>query len=157
MPTPAEVARRANVSVQTIRNWSADYAVLLSPQARGKAGPRLFSDEDVDTLCTIATLRRTGMQPAEIITRIQADNTPPVVDVAPTTSPQTPYNEPQGMALVQSSTPDPYNALQRRMDGLERTQHTLLRAALLWGVLLGAIGAFALGAFVLWVMYLATG
>ena len=160
MPTPAEVARRANVHVNTIRNWTTDYAVLLSPQARGEAGARIFTDEDVDTVRTIATLRRTGMQPAEIIERIQADNTPPVVDVTPNTptgSPQEAHNAPQGTSLVRYTPQEAHNALQARFEHFERHQDALIKAALVRGAIWGAVGATAVGALYLWIVYLTMG
>jgi hypothetical protein len=44
--------------------------------------------------------------------------------------------------------------LQRQIDAIRHTQTVLLRAAVLWGVVLGAIGALAVGGFVLWLLWL---
>lgn len=85
MLKPGQVAKRANITPQTVRNWSAEYADFLSPQARGEDGPRLFSDADVDTICTIAALRKSGVPPAEVSERLaDRDDVAVVVDVEPT-------------------------------------------------------------------------
>jgi DNA-binding transcriptional MerR regulator len=157
MLTPNQVAKRANIHVNTVRKWSADYADLLSISARSEGETRLFSDEDVDTICTIAALRRTGMLQAQIVAQLQAAGASPVIDVAPTQAPQSPHeahNALQGLPQVSSIQHAPYMALQRQIDSMERRVETLLRAALLWGVLLGAIGALSFGGFLLWVLYL---
>lgn len=124
--TPAQVARLVGVSVQSIRNWSRDYAVLLSDQATGTAGVRQFNEEDVETLRTVATLRKTGLPPAEIIRRVQEGSAPPIVDAAvsplqptlqsPTPSPQEAPQAPE-MALMVLHTA--HNALQGRLEALE--------------------------------------
>lgn len=118
--TPIQVARRANVVVQSIRNWSRDYAEFLSPGARGEAGPRLYSDEDVSVLCAVAALRKSGVARAEVVARLR-DEVPGVVDVEPTQQPTQATNAGQGEALalyaVQSSLQSRVEALERRMEG----------------------------------------
>src|SRR5215203_2297028 len=95
--TPAQVAKQANVSVQSIRNWTKEYAELLSPEARGEMETRLFSDADVEVLLTIAGLRRIGWPAAEILRHVKEGTVPAVVDVpiAPHKQPTMPYNSPQ--------------------------------------------------------------
>jgi DNA-binding transcriptional MerR regulator len=157
MYTPKQVAERANVHSNSIRNWSDDYAEFLSPEARGETGARLYTDEDVDTLCTVAALRRTGLKQSQVADRLRAAAVPPVVDVATSQPPetlQTAYNSLQAPLAVTSIQHAPYNALQRQVDTLERRVETLVRAAVLWGVLLGAIAALVLGGFALWALYL---
>lgn len=160
MLTTQQVAERANIHVNTVRKYSSQYAALLSPGARGGDGARLFSEQDVEILCTIAALRRTGMHPSAIVEQLQADAAPPVIDVAPTQATQSPHAAPTDAThalAVLSIQHDTYMALQRRIEAVERNQHTLLRAATLWGVLLGAIGALAVGAFYFWVLWLLGG
>lgn len=131
MQTPAQVAKRANVHVNSIRNWSVDYADLLSPQARGEEGARLFTDEDVQTILAIAALRKSGVPPSEISGRIRQHEVPPVVDVATETlqsSPQEAHNALQTTSNAISPLQVAHNALQshqeatdKRIDMLERT------------------------------------
>lgn len=116
MLTPIQVAKRANIHVNTVRKWSADYADLLSTSTRGEGEARLFSDEDVDTICTIAALRRTGMMQDQIVAYILAASESPVIDVAPTQAPQSPHEAHsalQGALQVPSIQHAPYMALQR--------------------------------------------
>lgn len=91
MPTPAQVARKANVTPQTIRNYSTQYGEFLSPEARGENGPRVYNDADVEILCAIASLRNSGLSTDEVIERLRNQEVPPIVDVTP----QPPLNEPQ--------------------------------------------------------------
>lgn len=152
MRTPAQVAKIAHVHPNTIRLWATEYADFLTPAARGETGPRLFSDEDTEILRSVATLRATGMPPAEIVERLRQQDAPSIIDVTTgsTTGPQSHTDglqAPQMALQVQSS-------LMARLDALERTQTTLLRAATLWGALLGAIVALAGAAFVILLLYL---
>lgn len=137
-----------------MRNYTRDYSELLSPQARGDTGPRLFNDEDVSTLCTVANLRKEDVPRAEIIERLQRGDI--VIDAA--TSPQqatpshpqatqTATEAPQALMLVRSD-------LQRQINEIKRNQTTLIRVAVLWGALWGAIAALALGSFFLYVLWL---
>jgi DNA-binding transcriptional MerR regulator len=157
MYTPSQVADKANVSVGSVRNWSNDYAELLSSGASGKAGPRLYTDEDMQVLCTVAALRRTGMLPAAIIARLKADAAPPVVDVAPsppTETLQTSYNTPQTpQDALQANflLPVVLSSHETRIAALEA--HT--RGAAWWNRLEGAAMALAVGGFVLWLLWLA--
>lgn len=122
-----QVARRANIHVNTVRKWSAAYAEFLSVQARGKAGPRLYSDEDVSVLCAVAALRNSGVSPDEVMRRLRED-APSVVDVTvervveeATPQPTQATNAGPGEALAlyaaQSSLQSRVEALERRMEG----------------------------------------
>jgi DNA-binding transcriptional MerR regulator len=149
--TTRQLARHAQVAEQTVRNWSRDYGELFTPAARGETGPRVFSDEDVQVFCSIATLRREDVPPAEIVERLQRGDiyieaTPnrPQATPSPTDTPQSPQT-----ALVALSS------IQARLDAVERRQELLLRHGVLWGALLGAIATLVLGGFVLWALYLA--
>lgn len=147
--TTRQMAEIAGVSEQTARNYSRVYAELLSPQARGATGPRLFSDQDVQVFCSIAAMRRGNIPPQEIIERIKdgdvfVDHTTPQ---QATQSPQTALEATQTSIVV-------YADLQRRIEAVERRQDVLLRAAVLWGALWGAIAALVAGGFVLWLLWL---
>lgn len=151
MPTTTrQLAKIAGISEQSVRNYSYDYAELLSPQARGGAGPRLFSDEDVQILCTVASLRREDVPRAEIIARLQRGDI--VVDTTTKPHDATPSaQQGQGDALVVHMA---LSTMQARIDAIQRTQSTLLRAAVLWGALWGAVAALAFAGFVVWVLWL---
>lgn len=144
------MAKIAGLSEQSIRNYSRDYAELLSPQARGQAGARLFDDADIQTLITIASLRREGIPQAEVIARLRAGDI--VVDTTPTPQQTTP--SPQEAPHATFALQVAQSSLQRQIDELRGTQRLLLRAAVLWGALLGAIAALVAGGFVLWVLWL---
>jgi DNA-binding transcriptional MerR regulator len=151
MQTPAQVAKRANVTAQTIRNYSTEYAALLSRAARGEDGPRLYDEQDVETLCTIASLRKSGVPPGEVVQRLQNANVPPIVDVTP----QTPLNEPleplktplkDDLALpaVQSITLRRVEALERQMEALAQEQRAQMRDLLWQGRFQGAMAGMVM-------------
>ena len=140
MPTTTrQLAKLAGISEQSARNYSRDYADLLSPQARGEAGPRLFDDEDVQTLCTIAALRRENVPRAEIIARLRQGDI--VVEATPSPQHATPNATDAPHAPL--ATQVALSTIQRQIDAIQRNQTTLLRAAVLWGALWGAIAAWA--------------
>lgn len=157
MLTTQQVAERANIHVNTVRKYTSQYSDLLSPQARGEDGARLFTDADVDTLCAVAALRRTGMHATAIVEQLTEAASPTVIDIAPTDSTQTPHapdTDTTRGVVVHSMQHTAYMALHARVERVERNQDALIRAALVRGALWGAIGAFALGGFYLWVLYL---
>ena len=127
--TPAQVAKIANVSVSTIRNWSRDYAALLSESAA--ASPRLFTEEDVTVIRDIAAH--------------------PIVD-APTISPQQSLQSPTDavMAPLQSLsiTTAAYEDITARLEALERRQGARSDWAITF-FLLGVAVAVIIGALVL--------
>lgn len=148
MQTPSQVARRANVSSQTIRNYSRDYAELLSPSANGSDGPRLFTDDDVNTLCSIAALRKSGVPPGDVAERIRNGQMPPVIDVAlnaPSNDVQegqkTGQNDVFALQLVQSSLNDRLNAIERRLEGQDRNAIWWARGE---GILIGMVAMMGL-------------
>lgn len=156
MPTTTrQLAKIAKVAEQTVRNYTREYAELLSPQARGDVGPRLFSDEDVRIFCSIATLRKEGVPTAEVVERIQRGDV--YIDLATPTPHQTTPNAPQAtqtapeapqaLMLVRSD-------LQRQINEIKRTQATLMTAYLLWGGLWGVVVGLAIAALYSWILYL---
>jgi DNA-binding transcriptional MerR regulator len=113
MYTPSQVAKRANIHSNSVRNYSREYGEFLSAGARGEAGPRLYTDEDVDVLCAIAALRKSGVASGEVGEHLRQRA---VIDVTPQEAPQAL----QMPTLIQSSVPEVYNALHARLDSLER-------------------------------------
>jgi DNA-binding transcriptional MerR regulator len=119
--TPAQVAKVIGISVQAVRDWSRQYAPLLSPQARGAQGARLFDDNDVATLRTIAGLRRSGLRAEEIIRRVQDGEIPPIVDIAHESTPQQATETPQTPTDAPLALHIAHSALQSRIDAVERS------------------------------------
>lgn len=153
MQTPSQVAKRANVSAQTIRNYSADYAALLSPSANGSSGPRLYSERDIEMLCAIAALRKSGVPAGEVAARLQSENAPVIDAVA-----NTPSNQPQeALKAGHSSDLAPQlilSSINGRFEALERRFETRERQAQLWFFGLGLwVGIVVMGAifFALWI------
>ena len=127
--SPAQVAKTLGISVQSVRDWTRQYAPILSPQARGENGPRLFDDNDLNTMRTIAGLRRSGLRADEIIQRVQHGSIPPIVDVAhespqqqPTETPQTATEAPLALYALQSSLDKRIDALERALVALDQRQ-----------------------------------
>lgn len=151
MTTTRQLARLAGISEQTVRNYSRDYSDLLSPQARGDAGPRLFSDQDVQLLCTVASLRREDVPRAEIMARLQRGDI--VVDATPNhNTPQQAPKAGQGDALavldVQPMLLARFEAIERRLDAQQRGE-------MLWHIGTGIwIGMVLMGAifFAVWLV-----
>lgn len=139
MQTPTQVAKKANVSAQSIRNYSTEYADLLSKTASRTHGPRLYTDEDVQVLCTIAYLRRAGVPRDEIAERIHNEEVPPLIEVSanapsplragtPSTEPQQPLKTASNEALVVHVA---LSTMQRQIDALQRQQRSQARQ-MLW-------------------------
>lgn len=123
MQTPGQIAKRAHVTAQTIRNYTVEYAELLAGATRGENGARLYSDEDAEILCTIASLRKSGVPSGEIAGRLRNREVPPIIDVEP----QMPSNEAQegpkagqeaayALQLVHGNLLSRVEALERRAD-----------------------------------------
>jgi DNA-binding transcriptional MerR regulator len=146
MPTVTQVARIANVAANTVRNYARDYPDLFSEGATKLQGTRIFNEDDIEVVCSLVALKNSGLTLNEAVERLRGSGAPPVIDVA-----ATPVQQPAN-ALQAPHAP---LALLSRIEAIERRQELLLRAAALWGALLGAIAALVLGGFVLWVLYLA--
>ena len=84
--TPAQVAKRLGVHVNTVRSWTVAYGDVLSDGARSR--PRLLSPSDVATLQLVQQLHADGLSPGETLQRLRdtppADRTAPFVDHEPT-------------------------------------------------------------------------
>lgn len=171
--SPAQVAKVLGMTAQSVRNWSRDYAALLSPTARGDAGQRAFNDQDLDVLRNVVALRRSGLPPAEILTRLQG-GVPPVVDAQAQAAPEgggigdpevSPgpapglksefrgLNDDQATRWLVASS---QQALLGRLDALERAQAQQTRQRWAVGLVfcLGAVFGLLLAAFLLWAAWL---
>jgi DNA-binding transcriptional MerR regulator len=123
MLTTAQVAKRANIAHNTVRNYAKEYSELVSPDARGENGERRFSDEDAETICTIAALRKSGVPPSEVVERIRNQEVPPVVDVdvtLPQNTLQEPSEIPQNAPEASYALQVVSNTLQARLEAIER-------------------------------------
>lgn len=122
MYTASQVAQKVNITSQSVRNYSSTYAEFLSPGARGEDGTRLYSDEDVQVLSTVAGLRKTGVSHAEIIERLRHQQAPSVIEGVATPlnevdeTPKQPLNEALATIDVQSSILERFEAIERRLD-----------------------------------------
>jgi DNA-binding transcriptional MerR regulator len=145
--TPAQVAQRAGIHPNTARNWSRDYAAFLTPAARGEAGPRLYSDEDLSLLCAIAALRKSGVPANEIPTHLQRPSA--IVDVEPTIEPTTTLQAPQKPADVTLALQAVQSSLQAQIDALRADMRAQREDKLTWFIL-GFAMAVVLVAVVLW-------
>lgn len=165
MPTTAQVAKIANVSLQSVRNWTRQYPELFTPEARGEAadGVRLFSDRDVEVMCAIADLRKSGVPSSEVIARINNGDVPPIVDIEATphespheapTAPHEAQEAPLATQTVLSSLNARFEghdrlfeALQRQLD-TQAAQQRAERHDRLWtlglGILIGMVAAMVL-------------
>lgn len=129
MYTTHQVAQRAHVSDNTIRHYVRDYPDLVSPAARGENGARLFVEEDLQALCTLAALKRSGMPLPEAAERVRNQDVPPVIDVEAqpslqesATSLQAPFAETLTLQQVYITLQRDHAALQRRHEAHLRRQ-----------------------------------
>jgi DNA-binding transcriptional MerR regulator len=167
MLTVAQVHKRANVSENTVRNYVKDYPELFSASARGEIGTRLFSEDDTEMICIIATLRKSGVPPSQIIESVRNGNAPPVIDITATVA-QDPTNSLQASndpgtslqilsnALQTTSTAlqDRLNVIEVRLQAQEVDYKHLLRSWVWWHRLEGVIVGVAFCAFVIWLYWL---
>ena len=167
--TPAQVARRLGVHVNTVRSWTSEYADVLSDGAKSR--PRLLSPSDVATLQLVQTLRAEGLSPSDVLQRLRetppADRTAPFVDGAPTpteAATETPTTSlahplPSDLAALAAllrdmPTQEDVKSVSARVARLETQQETQYTQRLLWagvavglvllGVAVGVIVAFVL-------------
>lgn len=150
MYTPAQIARRANVHPNSIRNWSRDYAAFLSPGAQGAAGPRLYDEADLSVLCAVAALRKSGVAAADVPAHLR---TIPVVDTIQTTTSIAPSasQEGQGAQLAPQAV---YNSLQAQIDAIARRVESHEQRAYWWTLGMGVwLGMVLMGAifFAVWI------
>lgn len=165
MHTPADVAKLAGVTPQTIRNYTTVYGEFLTHQDRHKGGARLYTDEDVEMLCTIAALRASGLPPDAVMERLRDDTTPPFIDVSPSTPSIDPVEGHRtgntglyDLQVYQPIIAGRFDAIERHMEAYMAELRIELRQRrkydVLWGILLGGTLALMAGAFLLWVLWL---
>lgn len=153
MTTTRQLARIAGIAEQTVRNYSRDYAELLSPAGRGDVGARLFSDDDVQIICTVATLRREDVPRADIIARLQRGDI--VVEATPSPHQATPnaqagQDAPQSLLLLRAD-------VQRQIDALAYAQRTQASRALWSHGVAFWLGMVTMGAIFYFVWWLVNG
>lgn len=161
MQTPAQVAKKTGLHVHTIRNWTKDYAELLSQQERSKGGARLFTDKDVEILCAIATLRDSGLPPKDVIERLRDSIVLPVIDVAIEPRQQEsqqviqpPIEAPQPLQLAYSAQQSHIETLARDVALIKAWQAEHDKAAIYKAERRGAVIALAIVGFGLLIAWL---
>lgn len=160
MPTTAQVAKIANVSPQSVRNWSREFADLFSPAARGEGSARLFNERDVEVMCAIADLKKSGVPSSEVAARILNTDVSPILDLeaTPHESPTPPHEataSPPLLPMVLTSLEARLQAIERRQEAEIRHQAMLTRNALWWARLQGAIAGIVLLSAMLFLIWLA--
>lgn len=150
MYTPIQVARRANAHPNSIRNWAREYAEFLS--SPGQSGRRLFTDEDMQVLCAVAALRKSGMPPGEVAERLRNPQ-PPIVDVEPQENAQDALQSPHAAHDAPLAIQIGYNALQGQIDALGRRVETRERGAMLWTLGMGVWIGIVLSGLILFVLW----
>jgi len=71
----SEIARRLNVSPNTVRNWTRDYQEFFSESItdRGAGARRRFANRDALVMATIADFRNKGLTKEQIIIALKED------------------------------------------------------------------------------------
>ena len=98
--TIGAIAKRLDVTTQTVRGWSDDYKDFLSEDAvPEKGGTRNFNDEDLRVLVLIASMRADGESFDSI--RLALTNGRRGTMILPmVASEETDVNEPRGSAII---------------------------------------------------------
>ncbi len=89
--TSGELARRLNVSRDTVRNYARDFSEFLSNEATGAGMPnakRRYSWDDARTLATVANLRAKGLNVEQIRAALRDGERLDTVPDAPTPAEQ---------------------------------------------------------------------
>lgn len=152
MLTVSQVARKARVAPNTVRNHVRDFPDLFSEAARGLKGNRLFNENDVEAICSLVALKDSGMPLAEAALRLRSQEAPTVIDIAATpmqeaASPQEARHAPLATLDVQSIVLSRFEAIERRLDAKARSD-------MLWHIGTGFWLGIVFCGFVLWVLYL---
>jgi DNA-binding transcriptional MerR regulator len=141
--TPAAVASILDVNVQTVRRWCAAHAAHLSDGA--SRAPRQLTGRDVEVLKHVASLRAQGLQTDAINEQLATLTFAEVEAPAdpPTQPPQQAQDAPQLPAMVVDLLRQEIAAVRLQTDQTARQQRDRV-TMLLYGVLIGAVGAIAL-------------
>lgn len=162
MLTVSQVARKARVAPNTVRNHVRDFPDLFSEAARGLKGNRLFDSADVEAFCSLVALKDSGMPLMEAAERIREREAPTVIDVGAT--PLQRAASPKEARSEEFLLPATITAMQRQIDAQNaeikraiRNQEILIDNAYKKGQERGAIVTLAAGAFALWLLWLLAG
>lgn len=151
--SPTDVARTLGVSASTVRNWTSEYGERLTPEARGEAGNRLYSDADVAVLQYVAQLRAERMPRAAVLARLRETHIAEAETLVsqPTDTPAErpaealqPFMAAQYLAHLETRLDAVQRSIDERLQAAERRQQRTVNA-LLYGVIVG----FALAMFLL--------
>jgi len=142
-------ANRLNVTTNTVRNWSEQYADYLSASARpGQQSERRFTERDLTVFEYIKQLRSEGLKEDEIKQRLSETS---FADTEVLSSSENALQEAASAALAQTS-PDVTTAtpalivalddLERRFEALERSvgKSQQNQRDYVQGVAVGALG-----------------
>lgn len=137
MLTVSQVARKAKVAPNTVRNHVRDFPDLFSEAARGFNGDRRFNSDDVEAICSLVALKDSGMPLAEAAARLRSQEAPTVIDVAATplqhaASPQTALEASHPLMLVRSDLQHQIDAVVIRQDKQERKRDIWLVGTGIW-------------------------
>ena len=166
--TPSQAAALLGVHVNTVRQWTAEFADVLSDGARSR--PRLLSPADLAVLQLVQQLRAENLPRSEVLQRLRqtplADRQQPFIEAAPAVAVQpteTPTDSPTAplvpldvsatlvdLAMLVDSrttaTQDSVSRLDARLQRLEAQRSVWLGVAvgLVVGLVLGVILAAVL-------------
>jgi DNA-binding transcriptional MerR regulator len=144
--TPTAAAGIVGISVSSLRNWCAQFADHLSPEAHPPTGQeRKLSAQDLAILQRIKDLRAQGMETAAIKATLQTEDTTalqPYIDVAPQppTAPAVtavaPIEQPatEALQIAFTTITDRITGIEQRIENASRI--TLFAMGVLTGVLL---------------------
>lgn len=148
--TPTAAAGIVGISVSSLRNWCAQFADHLSPDAHPPTGhERKLSAQDLAILQRVKELRAQGMETAAIKGTLQTEDTTalqPYIDVAPqpptapAVSEATPQLQPATELLqtLQTLADERYSAVEQRIEAMERQQGDRLQW-FIYGVVVGIL------------------
>jgi len=114
MHTVRWVAQQIGLAPGTLRAWEQRYGIVHPTRSEG--GYRLYDDDDLDTLRTMADLVAGGMQPAQAAEQVRSG---PVASPRETTRPHdSPTGLPDPGALIAASRTYDTRALERTLDAV---------------------------------------
>lgn len=139
--SPTDVARTLGVSASTVRNWTSEYGERLTPEARGEAGNRLYSDADVAVLQYVAQLRAEKLPRAAVLARLRETHIAEAETLVsqPTDTPAEalqPFMAAQYLAHLETRLDAVQRSIDERLQAAERRQQRTVNA-LLYGVIVG--------------------
>ncbi len=100
--TTGQVMAIFNISRETVRNWSSEFAEFLEDTAKpGKGKHRVFSDDDMRVFALVGELRKQGADHNSIVSNLASGQrgTPPEIDFSALAKTE----QHQQIALLQSA------------------------------------------------------